>query len=86
MVVSFRSARTGQSLIPKLFWSGALDCKTALGRSFFFRRTETGPGMDHAGAFGKDREPCHGGHNNGPDDYTSGPFKIIRHGYIRRAC
>jgi hypothetical protein len=36
MVVSSRSDRAGQSLIPKLFWPGALDCKTAFGRSFFF--------------------------------------------------
>src|SRR5882757_3651562 len=50
MVVSLRSDRAGQSLIPKLFWPGSLDCKTAFGRSFFFAAIErvrgwTTPGL-----------------------------------------
>ena len=32
-MVSWRSDRAGQGLIPKLFWPGTLDCKTAFGRS-----------------------------------------------------
>lgn len=52
---------------------------------FLFRRNETGPGQDHAGAL-RQKSLALPHHNNGPDDYTSGPFKIIRHGYIRRAC
>lgn len=44
IVVSLRSDRAGQGFIPKLFWPGTLDCKTAFGRSFLIAAIERGRG------------------------------------------
>ena len=79
-MVSWRSDRAGQGLIPKLFWPGTLDCKTAFGRSFLIAAIEQGRSWITPGPSGMPD------HNNGPDDCASGPSKIIRRGYIRRAC